>query len=139
LPKVVFLCKSQSGFSLETTLHPGAWAGSPALEISGAVAKELTDARLLSILRRAGPTLRALTVNDAGEGFTGAALVDHVREPLHTSNNNTNNNLGGGEEMFSLETLDLRRCAGLKGGLGRAGAEGRGRAPATQGGDLHVA
>jgi hypothetical protein len=98
LSKVVFFA-SLKWFLPRDHPHPGAWGGSPPLAISGAVAKELTDARLLSILRRAGPTLRALTVNDAGEGFTGAALVDHVRELLHTSNNNnTNNNLGGGEE-----------------------------------------
>jgi Sec-independent protein translocase protein TatA len=67
---------------------PAAWSPRATLELNplplarskkpAPLVAKLTDARLLSVLRRAGPDLRSLVVNGAGKRFTGRALVDFV-------------------------------------------------------------
>jgi len=63
---------------------PGVWQ-SQDLILNGDLAARLTDARLGRLLRRAGPNLRSLFVNDAPAAVTGAwlrayaALVDEAR------------------------------------------------------------
>jgi hypothetical protein len=47
--------------------------------VGGELAAKLTNARLLAVLRRAGPDLRSLIVNDAAAPFTGKALADYVK------------------------------------------------------------
>ena len=94
---------------------PGVWQ-SQDLGLSGDLAARLTDARFRQVLRRAGPNLRSLVINDAPAAFTGdglhayAALVDEAR--------------GGGvvaglptpdPASPLLQTLDLARCPGVTG------------------------
>ena len=47
--------------------------------VAGELASNLTNARLLGVLRRAGPGLRTLTVNGAASRCTGKALADAVK------------------------------------------------------------
>jgi len=62
----------------------GGW-GRQDLTVSGALAARLTNARFVQLLRRAGPNVRSIVVNDASASFTGtgllhayAALIDEV-------------------------------------------------------------
>jgi hypothetical protein len=99
---------------------PGVWQ-SQDLTLSGDVAARLTDARFRQVLRRVGPNLRSMVVNDAPAAFTGeglgayAALVDEARRGGAP---------GVGEGQYGLprppapvftrlQTLDFARCPGV--------------------------
>ena len=96
--------------------------------IPSPVVVSLTDARLLSMLRRAGLDLRCILVNDAGAGFTGSAFVDFV-ESFVVMDANTEADKRKRSDVFALpavtstfpmasafqqlQTLDLSRCGGV--------------------------
>jgi hypothetical protein len=104
---------------------PGVWQ-SQDLAVSGALAARLTDARFRQVLRRAGPNLRSLVINDASTAFTGvglrsyAALVDEARGRGGATGVGVAEGPGFSSSSHDLvlgrlQTLDLRRCPGVTG------------------------
>ena len=94
---------------------PGVWQ-SQDLTLTGDLAARLTNVRFEHVLRRAGPNLRSLVVNDAPAAFTEvglisyAALVHEAREGVLAGLPTTP------DTPFTwLQTLDLSRCPGVTG------------------------
>jgi len=100
---------------------PGVWLAQD-LSMSGDLAARLTDARFLRVLRRAGPNLRSLVVNDAHAAFTGEGMRSYAALVVDEAP-------GGALEVAGqhhgfptrdlafarIHTLDLSRCPGVTG------------------------
>jgi hypothetical protein len=100
---------------------PGVWQ-SQDLILTGDLAARLTDARARHVLRRAGTNLRSLVVNDAPAGFTGeglrASLVHEARRGAPAGVAQVHGLPTPPAPAFvRLQTLDLRRCPGVTGGV----------------------
>ena len=106
---------------------PGVWQVQD-LSMSGDLATRLTDARVCQVLRRAGPNLRSLVLNDAPVAFTGEGLRSYAALVLHALAGGAPSAPGGAEEHLlptpaprpnpafaRLQSLDLSRCPGVTG------------------------
>ena len=112
---------------------PGVW---PQLDLTltGDLAARLTDARVVRVLRRAGPNLRSLVVNGAPSAFTGEGLVAyaaHTEDTQWGGFTRETRTLGAALYCMGfcdrarapsdppafprLQTLDLSRCPGVTG------------------------
>jgi hypothetical protein len=98
---------------------PGVWLQQN-LTLSGDLAARLTDARVRHVLRRAGPNLRSLTVNDAPAAFTGDGLFAYAAR-VDVARGRGGVVVAGlpapdDDPAFGrLQTLDLSRCPGVTG------------------------
>jgi len=98
---------------------PGVWQ-SQDLTLSGDLAARLTDARVVLVLRRAGPNLRSLVVNDAPAAFTGEGLSAYVVAVDEAQGGAPPGVADAAPPTFDaaferLQTLNLRRCPGVTG------------------------
>jgi hypothetical protein len=92
------------------------------LTVSGALAAKLTNARFVQLLRRAGPNIRSLVINDAAASFTDTGLLQaygaHIVEVLGQPQRLPGGSLWRptpGQALAPLQTLDLSRCPGVSG------------------------
>jgi hypothetical protein len=97
---------------------PGVWQREH-LTLRGDLAARLTDARVCRVLRRAGPSLRSLIINDAPAAFTGEGLCCHAALLDEASGGVPGVAEGEGHGLPTpfarLQTLDLRGCPGVTG------------------------